>query len=88
MQKDPGSDLNFENLITKAGRKSSMNILVGDHIKEILSQDNTLAQIGIQDKMLMEGIILSQPRICQVIKKINFPRKRPKHVSNRVQSTD
>jgi len=85
---DPSSEINFEDLITKAGRKPSANVLAEDHVREILCQDNTLTQNGVKEKLLAEGINLSQARICQLIKKINFSRKRLKRVSNRVLSND
>ena len=78
----------FENLITKAGRTPSSDTVVEDRIREILCQDNTLTQKDIKEKMLNEGITISQPRICQLIKKINFSRKRLKRVFNHVISND
>ena len=49
-----------------------MNTFVEDHIRETFFQDNTLTQNGIQEKMLKEGIRLSQPRICHLNKNLTF----------------
>jgi len=83
-----GSVINFADLITKAGRKPSSNVVAEDRIREILCQDNTLTQNGVKEKLLTEGIKLSQSRICKLIKKIKFSRKRLKRVSDRVLSID
>ncbi|KAF7697462.1 hypothetical protein CDIK_1707 [Cucumispora dikerogammari] len=63
-------------IISKKGRKTTINNIVNNSITTIVAQDNALNQGEISDALRMTGTTLSQPTVSRKPKALQITRKK------------
>ena len=70
---------NLLKIILPKGRpREEKSRAIQSELAEVIQEDSKLTQMGMKKKLEDKGMVVSQPRICRLLKQMNYSRKRLK----------